>query len=88
MQELTAPGGDDARMSSHAGASTSALSLAPAPAAADLVQKKKKKEKRRAVEVVAKDFERLEALEFLNDTCIDFYLRYIEENLPAEMKRR
>ena len=37
---------------------------------------------------MAKDFERLEPLEFLNDTCIDFYLRWIEEHLPGIMKER
>ena len=70
---------------SHDGASTSA----PAgPSDGALNPVKKKKEQRRVVEVVAKDFERLEALEFLNDTCIDFYLRWIEEHLPGVMKDR
>lgn len=79
------PASDGVRALSHAGASTSAPT---APSDEGPKPVKKKKEKRRAVEVVAKDFERLEALEFLNDTCIDFYLRHVEEHLPACMKER
>ncbi|PNH06300.1 Sentrin-specific protease 7 [Tetrabaena socialis] len=40
------------------------------------------------VEVIAEDLARLEDGEFLNDTCIDFYIKYIEQHLPEEVRAR
>lgn len=41
-----------------------------------------------AVEVHAEDLARLEPEEFLNDTCIDFYLKWIEEHCEPAMRQR
>ncbi|EFJ53251.1 hypothetical protein VOLCADRAFT_86350 [Volvox carteri f. nagariensis] len=41
-----------------------------------------------SVQVFAEDLARLDSGEFLNDTCIDFYLKYIEAHLQTEIRRR
>ncbi|GIL62244.1 hypothetical protein Vafri_16462 [Volvox africanus] len=41
-----------------------------------------------SVEVAAEDLARLENGEFLNDTCIDFYIKYIEAHLPEDVRAR
>ncbi|KXZ45867.1 hypothetical protein GPECTOR_50g661 [Gonium pectorale] len=41
-----------------------------------------------SVEIVAEDLARLDKGEFLNDTCIDFYIKYIEHQLPEEVRSR
>ncbi|GLC56667.1 hypothetical protein PLESTB_001132700 [Pleodorina starrii] len=41
-----------------------------------------------SVEVAAEDLARLEKGEFLNDTCIDFYIKHIQHNLPKELQAR